>query len=96
MTDDDTEDWSWHLSPMAQDDLDTLERDNRDQILDKLDEICDSPWRTPPDYGEPLHNSPYKKVRVGGFRLSVAFDREDTVLLVVRVRRRGGAYTADD
>jgi len=55
-----------------------------------------SPWRDPPDYGEPLRNSPYKKIRVGEFRLSVAFRTEEQRLIVARIKRRGGAYTADD
>lgn len=96
MSADDDESWSWRLSPTAQDDLDALEREDRDRLLEKLDEICDSPWRTPPDYGEPLQNSPYRKVRIGGFRLSVSFIREHNEMLIVRVQRRGGAYTADD
>ncbi|GAB3324200.1 hypothetical protein GCM10027355_25390 [Haloplanus salinarum] len=68
----------------------------QDRILDKLDEIVSSPWRDPPDYGEPLQNSPYKKVRIGEFRLSVSFRQDDGQLVVARIKRRGGAYTADD
>jgi len=45
---------------------------------------------------EPLQNSPYKKIRVGEFRLSVSFRQDDQRLVVARVKRRGGAYTADD
>lgn len=96
MTDDDSEGWSWQLAPPAQDDLDDLNRTDRNQILDKIDDICDSPWRDPPGYGEPLQNSPYKKVRVGQFRLSVTFDRTDNVMVIARIKRRSGAYTADD
>jgi mRNA-degrading endonuclease RelE of RelBE toxin-antitoxin system len=68
--------WTWELSSTAQDDLDSLSPEEQDRILDKLDEIVASPWRDPPDYGEPLQNSPHKKVRVGEFRLSVTF-RQD-------------------
>lgn len=96
MRDDDTEGWTWRLLPGAQDNLDDLDREDRNQITDKLDEICASPWRDPPDYGEPLQNSPYKNVRVGGFRLSVSFERETKDMLIVRIKRRSGAYTADD
>jgi hypothetical protein len=55
-----------------------------------------SPWRDPPDYGEPLQNSPYKKIRIGEFRLSVNFRQDDGRLVVARIKRRDGAYTADD
>lgn len=88
--------WTWELASKAQDDLDALSPGEQDRILDKLDEIVDSPWRDPPDYGEPLQNSPYKKVRIGEFRLSVTFREEVQRMVVARIKRRGGAYTADD
>ena len=69
--------WTWELSSNAQTDLDGLTAPEQDRILNKLDEIVDSPWRDPPDYGEPLQNSPYRKVRVGEFRLSVLFRQEE-------------------
>jgi mRNA-degrading endonuclease RelE of RelBE toxin-antitoxin system len=50
--------WTWELASKAQADLAALSSDDQDHILDKLDEIVDSPWRDPPDYGEPLKNSP--------------------------------------
>ena len=58
--------WTWELSSTAEDDLDGLSPAEQDRILDKLDEIVSSPWRDPPEYGEPLRNSPYKKIRVEG------------------------------
>jgi len=90
------EGWRWELSSTARDDLDAVSPSDQDRILDKLDEITSSPWRDPPDYGEPLQNSPYRKIRVGGFRLSVTFREDECRLLVARIKRRGGAYTADD
>jgi len=69
--------WTWELTPTAQNDLAALGPDEQDRILDKLDEIVDSPWRDPPDYGEPLQNSPRKKVRVGEFRLAVTFRQSE-------------------
>ena len=41
--------WTWELAPKAQDDLAALDPHERDRILDKLDEIADSPWRDPPE-----------------------------------------------
>ena len=90
------EPWTWELAAKAQDDLDTLAPENQDRILDKLDQVVSSPWRDPPDYGEPLQNSPYKKIRVGVFRLSVSFRQDEHRLVVARIKRRDGAYTADD
>ncbi|WP_435348687.1 type II toxin-antitoxin system RelE family toxin [Haloarchaeobius sp. HRN-SO-5] len=88
--------WSWELSTKAQGDLDALSPSEQDRILDKLDEIVTSPWRDPPEYGEPLQNSPYKKIRIGGFRLSATFRQDEQRLVVARIKHRGGAYTADD
>ena len=88
--------WTWEVASKAQDDLGALDSHEQDRILDKLDEIVDSPWRDPPDYGEPLQNSPHKKIRVGEFRLSVTFRRGEQRMVVARIKRRGGAYTADD
>jgi mRNA interferase RelE/StbE len=88
--------WTWELAATAQADLDALSPDDQDRILEKLDEVVDSPWRDPPDYGEPLQNSPYRKIRIGEFRLSVTFQQDEHRLVVARIKRRGGAYTADD
>jgi mRNA interferase RelE/StbE len=52
------EGWSWELASSARDDLGGLSEEDQDRILNKLDEIVESPWRDPPDYGEPLENSP--------------------------------------
>jgi mRNA interferase RelE/StbE len=90
------DDWTWELATKAQDDLDEFSPEEQVRILDKLDEIVASPWRDPPDYGEPLQNSPYKKIRIGGFRLSVTFREADQRLIVARIKRRSGAYPADD
>ena len=89
-------DWTWELTSKAQDDLSSFSPPEQEQILNKLDEIVDSPWRDPPDYGEPLQNSPHKKVRIGEFRLAVTFRQSEQQMVVARIKRRGGAYTADD
>lgn len=90
------EEWSWELAATAQTDLDSLSPDEQDRVLDKLDEIVSSPWRDPPDYGEPLQNSPHRKIRIGEFRLSVTFRQDEQRLVVARIKRRGDAYSADD
>lgn len=69
---------------------------DQDRILDKLDKIVSLPWRGPPDYGEPLQNSPYKKIHIREFRLSVIVRQDDGRLVVARIKHRGGAYTAAD
>ncbi|PSP80390.1 toxin [Halobacteriales archaeon QS_4_69_225] len=89
-------DWTWELASKAQDDLAALDSHEQNRILDKLDEIVDSPWRDPPEYGEPLQNSSRKKVRIGEFRLAVTFRRDERYMMIARIKRRDGAYTADD
>lgn len=84
------EEWTWELSSTAEDDLDGLSPADQDRILDELDETVSSPWRDPPDYGGSPQNSPYKEIRIGEFR------QDDGRLVVARIMRRGGAYTADD
>lgn len=91
-----TDDWSWRLSSTARDDFEELDPHERERIEGKLDEICGSPWREPSEYGEPLEGSPFRKVRIGGFRLSVTFVHDEKEMVVARIKRRGGAYTADD
>jgi len=88
--------WTWELASKAENDLDGLSSRDQNRIIEKLDEITTSPWRDPPDYGEPLQNSPYRKIRIGEFRLSVTFRSDDRRLVVARIKRRSGAYTADD
>ncbi len=88
--------WTWELASKAQDDLTALNSNEQQRIIDKIDEIIDSPWRDPPDYGEPLQNSSRRKVRIGEFRLAVTFRRDEHRMVVARIKRRGGAYTADD
>lgn len=90
------EEWSVRFMDTGEADFLALEDSDQEQLQKKLTEIIDSPWRDPPDYGEPLHNSPFKKVRIGGFRLSVTFDRSTSEMVIARIKRRGGAYTADD
>jgi mRNA-degrading endonuclease RelE of RelBE toxin-antitoxin system len=91
-----SEEWDWRLASSAQSDFDGLPADSQEQITNKLDEICSSPWREPPDYGEPLQNTPFRKIRIGTYRLSVTFLHEEQTILVARIKERGGAYTADD
>jgi mRNA-degrading endonuclease RelE of RelBE toxin-antitoxin system len=90
------DDWTWELAQTGQDDLASLSSAEQERILNKLDEIVTSPWRDPPDYGEPLQNSPHRKVRIGEFRLSVTFRQSEQRMVIARIKRRGGAYTADD
>jgi mRNA interferase RelE/StbE len=91
-----SDEWTWRLSSTARSDFERLETDEQERVEGKLDEICETPWRDPPEYGEPLEGSPYRKVRIGDLRLSVTFLHDEREMVVARMKKRGGAYTADD
>jgi len=54
-------DWTWELASKAQDDLAVLDPHEQDRILDKLDEIVDSPWRDPPNTANHFRTVPGRK-----------------------------------
>lgn len=90
------EEWDWEFSPRADDQFARLDRATQERIVSKLDEIVTSEWRDPTDYLEPLTNSPFRKLRVGGYRVGCRVARDEHVLRVESIRKRSGAYTADD
>jgi hypothetical protein len=67
--------WTQGLSPKAQDGLDALASDEQDRILGKLDDIVDSPWRDPPDYGEPLRKARRRRPVSASFDSPWSFER---------------------
>lgn len=79
---DDDEEWDWVLSPRAENQFEQLEEETRERISAKLDEVVSSEWRDPADFLEPVTNSPFQKLRVGGYRLGCRLLREDCVLRV--------------
>lgn len=89
--------WDWELTDTARRDFAGLDDHARDRIASKLDEIVTDEWRDPVEYLEPLAGSPHQKLRIGPFRLGCRADREEKILYVLRVRKRGGdAYRSDD
>lgn len=92
----DSDEWEWMFSPRAEEQFSRLDVEARQRITSKLDEVVSSEWREPGDYLEPLTNSPFQKLRVGDYRLGCRLLDEDRTLRVESVRKRSGAYTADD
>lgn len=88
--------WAWMFSPRADDQFEQLNTETQEQITSKLDEVVSSEWRNPEDFLDPLTNSPFQKLRVGGYRLGCRLLREDRILQVESIRKREGAYKADD
>lgn len=90
------EEWDWIFSPRAERQFEQLEQETKERIVSKLDEIVSSEWRDPQDFLEPITNSPFQKLRVGGYRLGCRLLLEKYVLRVESIRKREGAYKADD
>lgn len=88
--------WDWVLSSRADDQLSQIDPEVQERIVSKLDEVVSSEWREPEDFLDPLANSPFRKLRVGDYRLACRLLREKRLLSVESVRNRSGAYTADD
>lgn len=89
--------WDWELTDTARRDFGGLDQYARDRIASKLDEIVDDEWRDPTDHLAPLAGAPHDKLRVGSFRLGCRADRNERILYVLRIRKRGGdAYRGDD
>ena len=92
----DDDGWHWVLSPRADDQFGQLETDSQQRIAEKLDEVIASEWRDPDDFLDPVTGSPYQKLRVGDYRLGCRVRDEENVLRVESIRKREGAYKADD
>lgn len=90
------EEWEWQFSPRADDQFARLEADTQQRIVDKLDDVVTSEWRSPGDFLEPLTGSPFQKLRVGEYRLGCRLRHDERVLRVESIRKRSGAYSADD
>lgn len=90
-------DWDWQLTETARRDFDGLDDYGRERIASKLDEVVTDEWREPPAYLEPLQGAPNQKLRIGPFRLGCRVDRNQQILYILRIRKRGGdAYRDDD
>lgn len=90
------DDWDWEFSPRAETQFAQLGAQRQQRIIDKLDEVVSSEWRSPGDFLEPLTNSPFRKLRVGDYRLGCRLHRSSKTLRVESVRKRDGAYKGDD
>lgn len=88
--------WDWSFSPRAETQLSQLQRDTQQRIIDKLDDVVTSEWRDPEEFLDPLRNSPFRKLRVGDYRVGCRLAHDSRTLRVESVRKRDGAYKADD
>lgn len=90
------DEWDWEFSPRAETQFGQMGSEPQQRIIDKLDEVVTSEWRSPEDFLDPLTNSQFNKLRVGDYRLGCRLQRESKILRVESVRKRDGAYKGDD
>lgn len=79
---------SVELTENALDDLDELDREPRERIVSKLEDIIDFPDH----YLDPLTNFPGYKLRVGDFRIIVDWILEDETIYVIAILKRKHDY----
>lgn len=91
-----SEAWDWEFSPRAETQFSQLTAESQQRIIDKLDEVVSSEWRSPDEFLDPLTNSPFQKLRVGDYRLGCRIHSDSQTLRVESVRKRDGAYKGDD
>jgi mRNA-degrading endonuclease RelE of RelBE toxin-antitoxin system len=92
----DDDEWSWTFSSRADDQFAQLSGSTKERIVAKLDEVVAAEWRSPGDHLEPVRNSPFQKLRVGDYRLGCRLLQDARVLRIESIRKREGAYKADD
>lgn len=88
--------WDWNLSERADDQFSQLDAEIQERIVAKLDEVVSSEWCEPANFLEPVTNSPFRKLRVGNYRLGCRVSHDERVLRVESIRKRDGAYSDDD
>lgn len=91
-----SDEWDWKFTDPAERDFDSLDSNEQERIVSKLDEIVTDQWRDPTDYLEPLTGAPHSKLRIGAFRLGCEADDSDQLLWVYSIENRSGAYEPGD
>lgn len=76
------------ITAKADDHLDGLDSDAREQVLKKLNQAKE--WTD--HHVDPLSGWPYYKLRAGDYRAIITWDREEDVLLVEAVGHRRNVY----
>lgn len=89
-------DWDWEFTDQAERQFSNLTPRLQDRIIEKLNDVVTNEWRDPPDFLEPIRNSPYEKLRVGDYRLGCIVDSETSMITVGSIRPRDSAYDGDD
>jgi mRNA-degrading endonuclease RelE of RelBE toxin-antitoxin system len=79
------------LSDRAAKDLDRLDRDARQRVLNRLDQLAEAPFD--PRFSIPLTNAGgLRRSRVGGWRIIFSASTSAKTLEIVTVERRGQVY----
>ena len=91
-----SDEWDRAFSPRAETQLSQLGSDIQQRIIENRDDVVTSEWRDPEDVLDPLQNSSFQKLRVGGYRVGCRLLRGSQMLRVESIRKREGAYKGDD
>lgn len=80
--------WKIEFSRKVLKDVKKLPKDVLTRVHEKLELIKEDPWK----YSEPLVNLPYRKVRVGDYRIIVDIRSRGNELVVLVIEHRKKIY----
>lgn len=84
--------WDYRVTARAREDLRALDAEVAERIVQKLEEVVSSEFRSPPDWLEPLEQTRYQKLVVGDYRGLVLVRQQESVLEVHHVGHRRNIY----
>ncbi len=80
--------WKIEFSRKVLKDVKKLPKDVLTRVREKLELIKKDPWK----YSEPLVNLPYRKVRVGDYRIIIDIRSRDKKIVVLMIEHRKKIY----
>lgn len=85
-------DWDYRITERAREDLRALDAEVAERIVEKLEEVVSSDFRSPPEWLESLEQTRYQKLVVGDYRGLVLVRQQESVLEVHHVGHRRNIY----
>lgn len=86
------EEWDYRVTARAREDLRALDAEVAERIVEKLEEVVSSEFRSPPEWLEPLEKTRYQKLVVGDYRGLLLVRRQESLLEVHHVGHRRNIY----
>jgi mRNA-degrading endonuclease RelE of RelBE toxin-antitoxin system len=88
----DNREWDYQITTRAREDLRALDSEVAERIVQKLEEVVFSEFRSPPEWLEPLEQTGYQKLVVGDYRGLVLVRHQESMLEVHHVGHRRNIY----